>query len=228
VTEDGFRHLVTPSPCHLVIERGRKDMPEVEIPDPDEVHEKAEKPFTKQVALCVAVYAVGLAVASFGGHNAAKEMMFAKQEEANQWNRFQSKSTREALYRNEIKKLEIDKKIAGSSWPPEKDDLLKWYRDEAQRMKQDKDDIENGGADNGGMGAKYYQGVVRLMQRKDPYFDFAEVGFQLAIVLSSVAMLSQRRWAFLASAMLAVLAVLLTINGFGLFLAVPGFEDIGY
>ena len=87
---------------------------------------------------------------------------------------------------------------------------------------------DDGGTDNGGMGAKHFQGVVRLMQRKDPYFDFAEVGFQLAIVLSSVAMLSQRRWAFLASAMLAALAVLLTINGFGLFLAVPGFEDIGY
>ena len=67
-------------------------MPEVEIPHPHEVHEKAENPFTKAVALAVAVYAVGLAFATFGGHNAAKEMMMAKAEESNQWNRYRRKA----------------------------------------------------------------------------------------------------------------------------------------
>src|SRR5947208_4759436 len=122
-------------------------MAEVEIPDPHEVHEKAENPFTKQIALFVAVYAVGLAVASFGGHNAAKEMMMAKQEESNQWNRYQSKSTREALYRNEILKLETERRIAGSSWPPEKDGRLTEYRKQADRMKSDKEEIEAGGGE---------------------------------------------------------------------------------
>ena len=199
-------------------------MAEIEVPNPDEIHEKAENPYTRQIALFVAVYAVGLAVASFGGHNAAKEMMMAKQEEANQWNRFQSKSTREALYRNEIMKLEAEKKGAGSNWPAEKEDLLKEYRKQAERMKTDKEEIEKGGEENGGKGARYYQDEVKKMQRKDPYFDFAEVAFQVAIVLASVAMLSGKKWAFVVSLGLAVLGVLLTANGFGLFVAVPGFE----
>lgn len=59
---------------------------------------------------------------------------------------------------------------------------------------------------------------------KDPYFDFAEVGFQIAIVLASVAMLSCRRWAFYASLILVGLAVLLTVNGFALLVAVPGLD----
>lgn len=199
-------------------------MAEIEIPDPHEVHEKAENPFSRTIALFVAVYAVGLAVASFGGHNAAKEMMMAKQEEANQWNRYQSKATREALYRNEILKLESEKKGAGSNWPAEKEELLKEYRKQADRMKTDKDEIEKGGEENGGKGARFYQDEVKKMQRKDPYFDFAEVAFQVAIVLASVAMLSGKKWAFVTSLVLAVLGVLLATNGFGLFVAVPGFE----
>lgn len=199
-------------------------MAEVEIPDPQEVDEIAENPFARQVALFVAIYAVGLAVASFGGHNAAKEMMMAKQEEANQWNRFQSKSTREALYRNEIWKLEEEQKATGLL-PPYKEALLKKYRDEEKRMKEDKKEIEEGGKDNAGKGARHYQNIVTLMQRKDPYFDFAEVGFQLAIVMSSVAMLAQKKWAFWAGFVIGVLAVLLAVNGFALAVAVPGFEE---
>ena len=58
-------------------------MAEVELPSPDEMHERAADPFARTVALFVAVYAVGLAVAAFGGHAAAKDMMMAKQEESN-------------------------------------------------------------------------------------------------------------------------------------------------
>jgi hypothetical protein len=198
-------------------------MAEVEVPQPDEVREKAERPFTRQVALFVAVYAVGLAIASFGGHNAAKEMMMAKQEEANQWNRYQSKSTREALYKNEVRKLKAEK-AAGSNWSPEKEALLREYEEEAARMERDKEEIEKGNKEKHEKGARDFQDEVKLMQRKDPYFDFAEVAFQVAIVLASVAMLSGKRWAFLASLGLAVVGALLTVNGFGLFVAVPGFE----
>src|SRR5436305_10348033 len=131
-------------------------MAEVEVPQPEEIHEKAEKPFTRQVALFVAVYAVGLAFASFGGHYAAKEMMMAKQEEANQWNRYQSKSTRSALYRNEIRKLEAERDAAGGTLPPARQRLLDWYTAEEQRMKDDQREIEEGGKDNHGKGARYY------------------------------------------------------------------------
>ena len=199
-------------------------MAEIEIPNPDEMHEKAEKPFTRQIALSVAVYAVGLAIASFGGHNAAKEMMMAKQEEANQWNRYQSKATREALYKNEIRKLRIEKKLSGEQWPTEKEALLREYEEEAARMERDKKEIELGGEDNHGKGAKHYQDEVKKMQRKDPYFDFAEVAFQVAIVLASVAMLAGKKWAFVTSLALAVVGAFLAANGFGLFVAVPGFE----
>ncbi len=198
-------------------------MAEVEIPRPDEVREHAADPFTRAVALFVAVYAVGLAVASFGGHNAAKEMMMAKQEESNQWARYQAKATRESLLRNELMKLDSDRDAAGAL-PAAKQKLYNQFAAEEKRMQADKKAIDDGGEDNHGRGAKHYQAEVKLMQRKDPYFDFAEVVFQVAIVLASVAMLSGKRWAFGLSMGLAVLALTLTVNGFLLVAAVPGFE----
>jgi hypothetical protein len=195
-------------------------MPEVEIPHPHEVHEKAENPFTRAVALCVAVYACGLAVATFGGHNAAKEMMMAKAEESNQWNRYQSKSTRAALYKLEANRLQAERGMEGERFHPAKAQLLAVAAEEEGRMKKDMEEIE--------ATARRHQAEVKLMMRKDPYFDFAEVAFQLAIVLASVAMLSGKRWAFVASLLLAVGAVLLTVNGFALLVAVPGLEAGGH
>jgi hypothetical protein len=202
-------------------------MADIELPDPDDAREKAENPFTRGVALLVAVYAVGLAVASFGGHNAAKEMMMAKQEEANRWNQYQSKSTRAALYKNEAVRLQAEREIAGDKFPPAYARLLAFYVQEEARMRADMKEIEQGGTDDKGVeirGARFYQDEVKLMQRKDPYFDFAEVGFQLAVVLASVAMLSGRRWPFYLSVVLAAAATVLAVNGFGLFVALPGFE----
>ena len=42
-------------------------MAEIELPNPHEAKERAEDPFTKMVALSVAIYAVVLAIAAAGG-----------------------------------------------------------------------------------------------------------------------------------------------------------------
>lgn len=212
-------------------------MAEIEIPNPHEVKEKAENPFAKIVALCVAIYAVGLAIAAFGGHNVAKEMMLMKQEEAiaetvsrqdefNEWNQYQSKSTREALYKNERTKLEAEQK-GNPAMPAYKVELLKQYVSDEAKMKVDKDDLAQKAKkihDDGAAKVKDIQEKLHRYERKDPYFDFAEVAFQLAIVLASVAMLAEKKWAFAVSVGLAVIALGLTVNGFGLFVAVPGLD----
>lgn len=245
-----------------------------------EVPHEADDPFTKTVALSVAVFAVGLAIATFGGHDVSKEMMVTKQEEAkvatlskqdetnienlakqeeakienlakqeefNKWTQYQAKSTREALYKNEMTKLEAEKE--GGSFSPAKEKLLAYYATEAKRMEADKKVLmdearaiqkdgeakvkakhEEGEAK---VKAKHEEGEKKVgelekafkkYQRKDAYFDFAEVAFQLAIVMASVAMLGKKWWAFLTSVALAVIAVLLTVNGFTLLLAIPGVE----
>lgn len=225
-----------------------------------EVPHEADDPFTKAVALSVAVFAVGLAIATFGGHDVSKEMMITKQEEAkvatlskqdetnienlakqeefNKWTQYQAKSTRQALYQNEQKKLEAQKKKAGTGFSAEDQELLASYIEDAKRMESDKKDlaaeakaIQKDGAAK--VTAKHEEGEKKVhdletafkkYQRKDAYFDFAEVAFQLAIVMASVAMLGKKWWAFLVSVGLAAIAVLLTVNGFLLLMAIPGIE----
>ena len=203
-----------------------------------EVPHDAEDGFTKAVALSVAVFAVGLAFASFGGHNVGKETLQTKQEEARvenlalqkeaaEWQQFQSKSTREAGYRIQKEMLQAEKDGTGTAFPAYKDALLKKLAGDESRMKADKEELAKKAGDLKAEGAEkvtHLREELVKLQRQDPYFDFAEMAFQLAIVMASVAMLGKKWWAFLASIVLAVVAALLTVNGFLLLLALPGID----
>ena len=216
-------------------------MAEIELPNPHEIEEKAANPFTRTVAFFVALYAVGLAFASFGGNNCAKEMFLLKQEEAqaenaakhdefNTWNQFQAKSIREALNRIERERLQAEQELdpAAFAASPLKVKLLARAAGEEGRMKEDKAALEAKAIKfrtDGDDKVHKFQHELKVEQRKDPYFDFAEVVFQLAIVLASVAMLAEKRWAFVASAVLAAIGLVFTVNGFFLLLHVPGVES---
>jgi len=216
-------------------------MAEIELPNPHESAEKAANPFTRTVAFFVALYAVGLAFASFGGNNCAKEMFLLKQEEAqaenaakhdefNTWNQFQAKSIRESLNRIERERLEAEKELDPAAFgaSPLKVKLLTRASGEEGRMKADKDELAakaNKFRSDGDDKVHKFQHELQVQQRKDPYFDFAEVVFQLAIVLASVAMLAEKRWAFVVSAILALAGLVFTVNGFFLLLHIPGVES---
>jgi hypothetical protein len=188
-------------------------MAEVEIPDPDELKELGASRFTKIVALSTAVIAVALAIASVGGSNAASDMMKDQIEAANQWNRFQAKSIRERMAEQEIRRLQIE--LAAAESDPDKGkvrDLLQkeveYYAAEKTRYKKDKDEIE--------VLARNATTASLTNQRKDGYFDVAEMLLQIAIVMASVAMLASSRAAFIAAVILAVLGGVLAFNGFTL------------
>ena len=195
-------------------------------------------PFVRMVAFSVAIFAVILAFTSFGGHDVSKEMMLlkadetlesnkARQEEFNVWTQFQSKSTREALYRNEKIQLSAEKEATPTTFPAFKDKLLSQYTDEEKRMKSDKDELAAKAKqikDDGEGKVKEILDKMHKLQQKDHYFDFAEVALQLAIVLASVTMLSKKRWAFLMSLALVAVGLLFTVNGYTLLIHI-GFME---
>ena len=80
-------------------------MPEVELPNPEELEEIKAKSFTKRVALTTAIFAVVLAIASLGGNNAMKEMLLAQQQASDQWAFYQAKVIREHQYRAQKMRL---------------------------------------------------------------------------------------------------------------------------
>jgi hypothetical protein len=184
-------------------------VPEVDLPDPEELQARRDTTFSRRVALTTAVYAVLLAIASLGGNNAMEDILLAQQEATNQWAYYQAKVVREHLNRGH--KLLVETQLAEPSplrgAEREKyDALAKKYADEEKRMNADKKDIEKD--------ARTFERERDVNKAKDTYFDLAEVFLQIAIVSSSVSILAASRPMFWFSAGLAILGSLATINGF--------------
>jgi hypothetical protein len=191
-------------------------VPEVELPNPEELEGRRDKAFTRRVALVTAVYAVVLALASLGGSNAMKAMLLAQQEASNQWSYYQAKVVREHLNRGN--KLILEMQLAEPSTlrgaeREKSEGLARRFAEEEKRMNADKKEIEPK--------AKAAEAERDLNQAKDPYFDYAEVLLQIAIVCASVAILAASRPMFWFSSALAVIGTLCTLNGFLLLVRLP-------
>jgi hypothetical protein len=192
---------------------------EAELPRPDELEEARDKAFSRRVALTTAVYAVVLAIASLGGSNAMKEMLLAQQEASNQWSYYQAKVVREHLNRGN--KLMVEAQLAEPSplvgaERAKFETLLARFADEEKRMNADKKEIEPK--------AKAAEAERDLNQARDPYFDYAEVLLQIAIVTASVSILSASRPTFWVSLVLAVTGTVFAVNGFLLVVHLPFFH----
>ena len=191
-------------------------MAEVELPNPEELKERAERSFSRRVALVTAIYAVVLAIASLGGNNAMKEMLLAQQQSSDQWALYQAKVIREHLYRAQRLNLEVALAEPGALRAPAREKfeaLAKKFGDEEKRYSAEKKDIEKD--------AKKLEHERDRNRDRDPYFDYAEVLLQIAIVMASVSILATSRPMFAFSLVLAVGGALLTVNGFTLFFRIP-------
>ena len=190
-------------------------MPELDLPKPDELQEIKEKAFTRRVAAITAIFAVALAIASLGGSHASKEMLLAQQQASDQWAFYQSKVIREHQYR--IQKLQLEAELAERGRSTEGrqkiEALLAKFADEEKRYSTEKIEIEKG--------AKELEQERDINREKDPYFEFAEVFLQIAIVMASVSILSNSRPIFFFALALAILGVLFTLDGYTLFMKLP-------
>ena len=192
-------------------------MPEVEIPNPDELEEIRNKGFTRRVAITTAIYAVMLAIAALGGNNAMKDMLLAQQQSSDQWAFYQAKVIREHEYRIQQKRLEVELAERGAGMAPEArqqyEALLAEFTTETKRYNTEKKDIEKD--------AKKLEHERDVNRNRDPYFDFAEVLLQIAIVMSSVSILSSSRLLYGLSLILALGGTFLMINGYSLWTMLP-------
>ena len=194
-------------------------MAEIELPDPEELEEVKAKAFTRHVALTTAIYAVFLAITALGGNNAMKEMLLAQQQSSDQWAFYQAKVIREHFYRGQKLRLELDLLEKDSLKPQVKqryEQLLRQMAAEEERYKGEKKEIEKE--------AKKLEHERDVNRDKDPYFDYAEVLLQIAIVMASVAILAHSRSMFAFALVAAGLGAVLSANGFLMFFRVPFFH----
>jgi len=192
-------------------------MAEIEVPNAEELEELRAKTFTRRVALTTAIFAVLLAITSLGGNNAMKEMLLAQQLASDQWAYYQSKAMREHLYRTNILRTELDLLERGAAMKPavrkQFDAMLRDMKAEEARFKSEKVKIQDE--------AKGLEAERDRNRAKDPYFDYAEVLLQIAIVMASISILAASRQIFIFSSACAALGTILMLNGYLLLFKIP-------
>jgi hypothetical protein len=195
-------------------------MSEVELPNIEELEEEKKKNFTRRSALTTAIFAVILAITSLGGNNAMKEMLLAQQQASDQWGFYQAKVIREHLYRSAKLRLEADLLERGTLMKPDAkkqiESMVKRMAEEEARFGAEKKAIEEE--------AKKLEHERDVSRNKDPYFDYAEVLLQIAIVMASISILSGSRLIFYFAIIGASLGTLFSINGYLLIFRIPFFH----
>lgn len=192
-------------------------MAEVELPKVEELEKMKSRAFERRVALTTSIFAVMLAIASLGGNNSTKEMLLAQQQSSDQWAFYQAKSIKE--HQTRTYRMQIERELAerGADMPPERRErteaLLAKVTEEEKRYQSEKAEIQKE--------AKQLQHERDLNRARDPYFDFAEVLLQIAIVMASVSILSDTPAIFHFSILLASIGTFLTLNGYLMFVKIP-------
>src|SRR5437588_12588841 len=170
--------------------------------------------FRRLTAIYLGVVAMLLAVASLGGAEATKEMLNANIHASDTYAFYQAKNIRQTLYQISAAELELlasGGAISGDA-SPKAAELVKRYRDTVARYESEPAT---------GEGKKELMAKAKEWEHKRdhaaaqlPNFEYAEAGFQIAIVLGSVAIVAASPALLGLSGVLAVCGVLLTLNGY--------------
>jgi hypothetical protein len=184
--------------------------------------EKSADKFKTRTAIMIAVLAMLLAVTGLGGQNAAKEATNNNIFASNLYAFYQAKNIRQTSFALAADALELD--LANPALAPETKAAMQkkidGYRKNVARYESEP--ATNEGKKELLVRAKAMEELRDHALKQDPYFDYAEVLLQIAIVLASVAIVSGIGWLVIGSAALGIIGTLLMINGFTLLVAVPG------
>jgi hypothetical protein len=164
------------------------------------------------ISVWIGVLAVLLAICGMGGSNATKEATLKNIEAANTWSFFQAKNTKRELYRIEAEQLKFQ--IMANPQIPEAariaiSDKIKSLEAADALLSSD---------------LKKGEGLEKerdLAMKRDPYFDYGTAFLQIAIVLASVAIISQGSILLVGSALVGLLGAFMTANGYLQFAALP-------
>ena len=164
--------------------------------------------------MLVSVLAMILAIASLGGSNAAKEATMHNILAANDFSFFQAKNIRQTALKLAADDLETQLK-----WPNLPAELkegmtkrLESYRSTIARYESEPDTGE--GKKELMARARAHEHERDVALARDPWFDVAEALLQIAIVLMSITLITERRMFFWAASVLGLGGALCTLNGY--------------
>ena len=184
--------------------------------------EKSEDRFKTRAAIAISFFAMLLAITGLGGNNATKEALNENVLASNDFTFFQAKNQRQTTYLLAANELELTLRNPGLSDEAKAaiSRRIEEYRRTVARYESEPET---------GEGKKELLARAREHQIKrdhaltqDPYFDYAEALIQIAIVLISVSIVAEQTWLAFAGGGVGLLGALLMLNGFLLFVHIPG------
>ncbi len=178
--------------------------------------------FRKFAAIYLGIVAMLLAITSLGGSNATKVMLSANIQASDTYGFYQSRNIRQTIF--QITAEELEAQLLAQPDMPEAakakiEAVIKRYHARVERYESDPSTGE--GKKELLAKAKEWEAKRDHAAERGPNFDFAAALFQIAIVLGSVSIVAASRLLIKLSGGLAVVALLLMINGFFLIVHLP-------
>ena len=171
-----------------------------------ELHEHAEHakhdPSLAPVSITMAILAVLVAIVSLLGHRAATEAVLNQSKASDQWAYYQAKNIRgheDKLFAN---LTAITPAANGKALSKIREEYLQ----EADRYKDEQKEIESE--------ARKLEEEVKLELKRADKFDLGEVFLEVALVITSITLLSRKRIFWMLGLCLGVIGIVLAATGF--------------
>lgn len=170
-----------------------------------ELHEHAEHakhdPSVAPVSLTMAVLAVLVAVVSLLGHRASTEEVLKRAEASDQWGYYQAKNIRG----HEDKLFAALTGVANSNNPEALAKVREDYLQESERYRDDEKEIQKK--------AQELEADVSAAHKRADRYDLGEVFLEIALVVTSITLLSGRRIFWHAGLVMAAIGIALAVVG---------------
>jgi hypothetical protein len=171
-----------------------------------------------RAALTISIFAMVLAITSLGGSNAGKEITQENILAANSYAFYQAKSIRQTTLKVAVADLELQLLREPAMPAAAKEAVSKKIEDYKKTVERYESEPETReGKKELMVRAKEHEELRDLAMRRDPWFDYAEGGLQIAIVLLSVSILASLPALYFTGLALGLVGTLFSANGFFLF-----------
>lgn len=169
----------------------------MEVQEITENAEKASESGERSVGLSMAIFAVLLAIATMFSHRSHTEEVLLETQATDQWNYYQAKNIRYHVYDADAEMA----KLFGAGGATAAAD----FTAKSLQQKKDSEEIQ--------VEAERLGKEVEIAGRKAQFYDGSELFLEIAIVLSSITLLSRRRVYWQTSFLFGAAGVLAALWG---------------
>jgi hypothetical protein len=171
-----------------------------------ELHENAEhgreNPSLAPISVTMAILAVCVAIVSLLGHRSHTEELLMQNRATDQWAYYQGKNIRMHNYDMALDQLTL----AEFKDKSQADKVREKYKSEVERYKKEQDQIEEQ--------AKEFESESAHAQRKADRFDLGEVCLEVALVITSLALLTRNRFYWLLGILAGAAGLGVALTGY--------------